>query len=212
MNGKKKVIIIMAMFMGAMALVSVSSAHAPSNEMNAYIAGNPYKAPSGSQYSGFGFAYPFANYTSVLPQYDMVFAQSKGVSSINITTSTGSTVLKTTFWNGDNGTGVFNFTLPTGTYDLVVLISSEYYGQSTTIIYSVQVLTITQYVNYATQHETTQPIGNPLPGWEELIIGGVVISGIIVTMVRPIRSAYRTYKSRKGLPSEDDKNYKEMMN
>ena len=177
----KKSIVLLSLMLLAMAFVAVSAASAPTWEMNAYVAGNAAKAPGGSAYSGYGFAYPYANYTSVMPIYDTVFANSRGNSSINITTSSGFVALDTSYWNGDNGTGIFNFTLPVGTYDLIITISSEYYGTSTRLMYSVEVLTAAQYINYATQKVTprvvnhvsnNQAVGSALEGMGFAVLFG----------------------------------------
>lgn len=180
----KKSIMLLSLMLLAMAFVAVSAASAPAWEMNAYVAGNAAKVPGGSAYSGYGFAYPYANYTSVMPIYDTVFANSRGNSSINITTSAGAVALKTSFWNGDNGTGIFNFTLPTGTYDLIIVISSEYYGKSTTLIYSVQVLTATQYINYANQKITQTTTYNLSPNGTAAGVASGIIIAILATWKR----------------------------
>ena len=189
--------------------ISLSVSHAasgPEYGMSAYIAGNPGKVPAGPAYSGFGFAYPYANFTSVLPQYVSLYVQSRGNSSIQV--SEGNAILLSeSFGNSSQGSyvyDVFNATLPTGTYDLVITISSSVIGKTRTEIFSIQVVTLTQYINYANAKKGTVIVTNPLPPWEEILVGGLILGITIVLTVKPIRGFYRAWKRKQGLPMEDD--------
>ena len=47
-------------------------------------------------------------------------------------------------------------------------------------------------------------VTNPLPPWEEILVGGLILGITIVLTVKPIRGFYRAWKRKQGLPMEDD--------
>ena len=194
------------LIVGGLAIPVSHAASGPEYGMSAYIAGNPDKVPAGPAYSGFGFAYPYANFTSVLPQFVSMYVQSRGNSTIQV--SNGNAILlSASFGNHSGGSyvsDVFNTTLPTGSYDLIVTISSSVIGKSRTEIFSIQVVTLTQYINYANAKKGIVIVTNPLPPWEEILVGGLILGITIVLTVKPIRGFYRAWKRKQGLPMEDD--------
>ena len=199
---KHKTVFMIILLLGFPIFLSgISSAASDTTLMSIAIAGNPYKAPAGNSYSGYGYAYDFPNYTSIMPEWDIWNVISPGNSTFSIVYASGPVIVPLTSFN-NSASG--NMTLKTGMYDIIVTISSSQLGKSRTIIYSIQVLTLVQYINYANQKKTATVVVNPLPPWQEMAAGAAEIGAVILLLVRPTRGFYRAWKNGKGLPSDED--------
>ena len=166
-------------------------------DMHAYIAGNPSDT-LGAGYQGYGFAYPIANYTSVLPQNDLLYVNSLGNSSVYVT-GNGSTIMKLTAV--PSGYGVFNLSLPLGTYMLTVDISSSFLGKSVTEAFSVTVLSPTMYKTYVSSHVTAKPVTKAVSPID--VFGMVALSmAFAVLLGTPISySVWNRHRDKKGAVS-----------
>lgn len=171
-----------------------------SYEMSAWIAGNPSKITS-SQYSSMGFAYPIANYTSVLPEYVSMWVISPGNSTVEVESGTGTVFLQSTNFAGSNSTNPttrFNFTLTTGTYDLIVTISSSSIGKITQDIFSVNIMTPQNYINYEQEKINNAPVTNPVANWQA---AGAMAMGVgLVAFIGTILAynGWNRHREKKG--------------
>lgn len=190
---KHKTIFMIIFFMVFPIILSgISNASSSTTLMSIAIAGNPYKAPAGNSYSGYGYAYDIPNYTSVMPEWDIWSVTSPGNSTLSIVYASGGVIVPLTSFN-NSASG--NMTLKTGTYDIIVTISSSELGKSRTIIYAIEVLTLVQYINYANQKKTAAVVVNTLPPWQEMVAGAALAGVTIALLVRPARGFYRTWKN-----------------
>lgn len=171
-------------------LSTLSTAHASNPfgndpySINGYVAGNPYKLPSGTGYNGYGSTYPYANYTSVLPQFVTAFIYSPNSSSAIVFIGGNQTVQVQGGVN-ENGRILFtnfvelNFTLPTGATTLSIEVSSSALGKTTILTWEVNVLTITDYVTYVQNHESLT-YKNPISNFDAVSAFG---SGVAITVL-----------------------------
>ena len=190
---------------GLMAMAGMpvhSYAEAPASQigtqdMHAYIAGNPSDT-LGAGYQGYGFAYPIANYTSVLPQHDILYVDSLGDSSVYVS-GNGSTIMRLT--PVPSGYGVFNITLPLGTYMLTVDISSSFLGKSVVDSFSVNVLSPSMYKKYVSSKVSSKAVIQQIPPID--VFGMVAMSmAAAVLLGTPIfYSAWNRHRDKKGAVS-----------
>lgn len=203
MPGKIKIFILVIAAVSMVSMVlPASGAASPGSTgqpvlMTAMLAGNPDKITS-NQYSSFGFAYPIANYTSILPEYVSMWVTSPGSSNVEvISPSTGQIYLNQTSFPGTNTTNPYfrvNFTLPGGTYDIQVAISSSQVGKTVYEIFSVDVLSPQSYINYEQQKINNAPNLNPISNWEAA--GAVAIGISIVATLGTILSYHGWNRKR----------------
>lgn len=193
-NLKAKVLLFITL-----ALLALSSypayAQAPGvQDMHAYIAGNPSNS-LGAGYQGYGFAYPISNYSSVLPVHDLIYVNSLGNSTVYV--EANSTVVLT-LSQVPSGYGVFNITLPQGTYMIYVTISSSYLGKSVTEAFSVDVLSPTLYKSYISSKISST---SPAPSVSPLDSFGMGLAAVAITVLLGTPVSYvlwNRHREKKG--------------
>lgn len=162
--------------------------------MHAYIAGNPSDT-LGAGYQGFGFAYPISNYTSVLPTHDLLYVNSLGNSTAYVEANS-TVVLSLT--QVPTGYGVYNLTLPQGTYMLYVTISSAYLGKSVTEAFSVNVLSPTMYKTYISS-KVTAKAPTPTVSPDASFGMGVATAALTVLLGTPVAyTMWNRHREKKG--------------
>lgn len=160
-------------------------------EINAYAVGNPV----GIQ----GFAgYTFPNMTNVLPQAMIAVIHSPGNSSVTIYMGGTPIVINQLF----NWTLRYYFVGKTGVQPLNFTISSQLLGKTRQITYLVNVMTVTQYIDYLNQHSQQ---GYYLTNGTLYGIVGIAIAVVLASALCSIPLAdglKRRHQRKKGVYEE----------